>query len=139
LAIYKSKIGLEIVIPLVIILGGTSFLMIYKNSWFGLFIISLVVVFISHMLLTTFYKVDKNILTIKCGFLFNKEIEIKKIKKIEETNNILSSPAASLDRLAIFIDKYEPIMVSPKDKEGFIKELIQINADIEVFLKNEFR
>jgi Bacterial PH domain len=44
----------------------------------------------------------------------------------------LSSPAASLDRIAIVYNKYDEIYISPKNREDFIKELLKINSDIIV-------
>ncbi|TLP80170.1 PH domain-containing protein [Maribacter sp. ACAM166] len=61
--------------------------------------------------------------------------EIDKIRKISETNNPLSAPAASLDRLEIVYDAYGTILISPKDKSGFIKHITQLNPKIEVTYK----
>lgn len=88
------------------------------------------------MFLTTYYIINGNDLIIKCGFLFNKTIKIDTIKKIEETNNLLSSPAASLDRIEIGYNQYDSVMISPKDKLDFINQLVTINENINVVLKN---
>jgi hypothetical protein len=87
------------------------------------------------MFLTTNYTIDSNKLTIKCGFLYNKTIDIKTIKKITETNNPLSSPAASLDRLEIAYGKNDSILISPKQKSEFINDIKRINPGIEIKLK----
>ena len=47
----------------------------------------------------------------------NTNIDIKSIRKIIETYNPLSSPAASIDRLEIFYNKFDSILISPKDKK----------------------
>lgn len=91
--------------------------------------------FIGHMLLTTYYQVEGNTLTIKCGFLINQEVKIDTIRKIKETSNPLSAPAASLDRLEIAFNKFDNVLISPKDKAGFINELTKLNPGIEVQLK----
>lgn len=49
-----------------------------------------------------------------------------------ETKSPLSSPATSLDRLEIMYNKNESIIISPKDRTGFINELKTINPGIEV-------
>ncbi len=51
--------------------------------------------------------------------------------KITETNSILSAPAASLDRIAIYLRRqYSPVIISPENKNEFIEELQSINPDI---------
>ena len=57
--------------------------------------------------------------------------------KLTETNNLLSSPATSIDRIEILYNKFDIILVSPKDKSEFIKNLTAINSNIEVKLKGE--
>lgn len=132
---FPSKIGLELVIPLVIILGGTLVLMLIQSAWLGVAIIALVTAFIVHMLLTTYYRVEGTLLIIKCGFLYNTTLDVHTIKSIKETNNALSSPAASLNRLEIAYGKYDTVLVSPKDEAAFIAALKSIKPDIEVKLK----
>lgn len=132
---YKSKIGLGIVLFILAILGTTSAIMIINHIWIGLIVHFVVAGFIIYMFLTTYYLISGNDLTIKCGFMYNKTIKIENIKKITETNNPLSSPATSLDRIAIFYNKFDSIMISPKDKADFIYQLKQINDKIEVITK----
>jgi len=64
----------------------------------------------------------------------NGKIDISSIRKIEATNNIISSPAASFDRLEIFYKTYESIIVSPKNKDEFLSDLTRINPKIEIKL-----
>ena len=58
------------------------------------------------------------------------KVEIQSIKRIYKTRNPLSSPALSLDRIAIVYNKYDEVLISPKDKKEFIEELLKINPDI---------
>jgi len=136
--IYNSKIGLELVIPLVLILGTALTLTITeKPSWIGIAILLPVIFFVVHMFLTTNYTIESDELIIKCGFLFNKTIDIKTIKKITETNNPLSSPATSLDRLEINYGKFDTIIISPKHKTEFINDIKILNPNVEVKLKKK--
>jgi hypothetical protein len=64
--------------------------------------------------------------------IWNTKIEIKSIRKIYRTNNPLSSPALSLDRLAIVYNKFDEILISPKERNEFIDELLKINPSIEI-------
>ena len=132
---FPSKIGLELIVPLVIILGGTLTLMLIQSVWLGVVMVALVAAFVVHMMLTTYYTLDGDLLKVKCGYLFNATVNVQSIKSIKETNNVLSSPAASLHRLEITYGKYDTVMVSPKDKAGFITALKSINPAIEVKLK----
>lgn len=129
---FSSKIGLELAIPLTALLGGLSLLMIYEKAWSGLIIILLVVAFIIHLFTTTYYQIDGQVLKVRAGFLVNQSIAIERITKIAETRNPLSSPANSLDRLEIAYNRYDSVLVSPKDKKGFIAALTVINPAIEV-------
>lgn len=136
--IYKSKIGLELAIPLVLVFGAVLTLPTNQEpSWIGVVILLPVILFVVHMFMTTNYTIDSDKLTIKCGFLYNKTIDIKTIKKITETNNPLSSPATSLDRLEINYGKFDTVIISPKQKREFVNDLTTLNTDIQVKLKNE--
>ena len=62
------------------------------------------------------------------------KIDIKSIKRIYATNNPLSSPALSLDRIAVVYNTYDEILISPKERKAFVEELLKINPNIEVKL-----
>jgi len=136
--IHNSKIGLELVIPLVLVFGTVLVLIISeKPSWIVIAILFSVILFVVHMFMTTNYSIENNELKIKCGFLSNKSIDIKTIKKITETNNPQSSPATSLDRLEITYGKFDSILISPKQKTEFINDIKRLNPNIEIKLKNK--
>ncbi len=131
--IYNSKIGLELVIPLVLIFGtALAMTIIEKPNLKVIAILLPVILFVVHMFLTTNYTIESDDLIIKCGFLSNKTIDIKTIKKITETNNPLSSPATSLDRLEINYGKFDKILISPKNKTEFIDDIKRLNPNVEV-------
>ena len=58
-------------------------------------------------------------------------------KKITETNNALSSPATSLDRLEITYGKFDSVIISPKQKQEFINDITTLNPNVEVKFKNK--
>ncbi len=128
--IYKSKSGTSLIVFLSIILGGISILFIIRGLWLGLLIIMIVSSFILHVFLTTYYTLTSDYLQIRSGFFFSENISIKSIRKIEETNSLLSAPALSHDRLEIFYNKFDSVMISPKNKNGFIGHLKLINNKI---------
>lgn len=135
MTVYKSKIGYAILIPILLLVGGTAVLMAFNNLWLMFFFILLVLAFIGYSLLTISYMITGTTLKVKYSLFFETVIDIASIKSVKETNNPLSSPAASLDRLEI-IYKNGSILISPKDKSGFINHLLAINLSIEVKLKS---
>lgn len=134
---YKSKIDIGLTFPIFIVLLGVGGLMAFLRVWAGFAIILLLLTFMIHMLLTTQYKITGKFLRIKSGIFVNKSVNIDTIRKITETNSILSSPANSLDRLELRYNKFDRIIISPKDKDSFINILSELNPNIEVQLKNE--
>ena len=136
--VYQSKIGLELAIPLIVIFGTVLFLAINeKPSWLGVGFLLSIILFVVHTFMTTYYTIAGDHLIIRCGFLFNQTIDIKTIKKITETNNPMSSPAISLDRLEIKYAKFDSVLISPKLKREFIAEITSLNPDVEIQLKKK--
>lgn len=129
---FASKIDLWFVILLSLVFGIILTLFAFDENWIVFSILVLVIIFIAHMFATTFYVVNDEKVIIKSGFFFNLSIKIKDIKRISKSNNIISSPALSFNRLEILYNKFDTILISPKDKEGFIKALKIINQEIEV-------
>ncbi|MCE6991967.1 PH domain-containing protein [Dyadobacter sp. CY323] len=137
MTIYKSKIGRGLLIPLAVLLIGIGSFMAYKGVWAGTGIIILLCIFIGHMFLTTYYQIEGSTLRIKSGFLFNMTLPIETIRKISETQNPISSPALSLDRIELIYNRFDSVIISPNNKMSFIKALLEVNPDIEVRLKNK--
>ena len=129
--VFKSKVDWWLGLPLIypIFLSITS---IIDSEWYGymgLFIIILLIIIASKV---TKYIISENQLTIQCFFYVNAKIDILKIKKIEKTNTILSSPALSFDRIRINYNKYDEIFIAPKEKQTFINQLLEINPSIQI-------
>lgn len=78
--------------------------------------------------LYTYYKVDDSELFIKSG-LFKWRIPLSEIEYIEPTNSLLSAPALSLDRLMVHYKGDKRVVVSPKDKAGFVTAIRQREGD----------
>jgi Bacterial PH domain len=103
---------------------------ISQQNWAGVTILGGVTTFITYLMTSTYYVIDHQQLKIKSGFLVNLTIHIDHIHEIKETKNPLAAPALSLDRLAIYYNKADVVLVSPKDKNGFIKHLSEISPQI---------
>lgn len=79
------------------------------------------------------YQIDGDKFIGRMGCFYKKEINIHSIRKIEKTKSILNTPlATSFDRIEIFYNRYDSVMISPLDKEAFITDLKRINPRIEV-------
>lgn len=129
--IYKSKIDWWLGLPLLYPIFR-SIQSIIEGEWIGYMGIIICLLFIVFISKSTRYIITENRLIVKCMFIVNDSIEISKIRKIEKTNSILSSPALSLDRIAVFYNKYDEVYISPKDKQTFLEEILKVNPDIEI-------
>ena len=129
--VYKSKIdwwfGLVLVYPIFV-----SIKSMLEGEWIGLLGLGVVVGLILVFSKTTRYIINENQLIVKSTWIVNERIDISKIAKIEKSNSVLSSPALSLDRLRIRYNKYDEILISPKEKKEFTDELLKINPAIEI-------
>lgn len=74
------------------------------------------------LLLSTRYTLDASRLLVQSG-PFKWTIALADIKNITPSNNPLSSPALSLDRLRIEYGKGRALMISPKDKAQFLLDM----------------
>lgn len=63
---------------------------------------------------------------------WSKKIKIAAIRKIKETRTPISAPAPSLDRLEIFDNRFDSVIISPKNKSGFISLFNEVNPMIDV-------
>lgn len=129
---FRSKIGLGLALPIGIIWGGVTVLLIYQGIWWMASFMLLLLSWITHLFLTTKYILEGDTLLIQSGFLYKKKINISEVQKIIESNNPLSSPAASLDRLEIRKTPWDYVLISPKQKEDFIQAMLEKNPNIEV-------
>jgi hypothetical protein len=74
------------------------------------------------LLCSTHYTLTPTELRIRCG-PFSWQLALKDIRTVQPTRNPLSSPALSLDRLRIDYGLGRSIMISPTDRERFLREL----------------
>lgn len=94
------------------------------NVFLALFILPVGVVLPLWVLISTKYMVTQDELRVQSG-PFKWVIARKDIASITETRNPLATPALSLDRLLICYENDKKIMVSPEDKESFLKALAE--------------
>lgn len=82
------------------------------------------------LLLATYYGFDGPDLVVRSG-PFRWRIPLVAITGITPTSEPLSSPALSLDRLKITYGQGRSIMISPRDKQDFLRELEVRRAAID--------
>jgi hypothetical protein len=90
-----------------------------------------VILFIGWIWFGTGYEILENELKIRCG-PFRQRIPLQEIKEIKRTRSPLSSPACSLDRMEIKYGKSKRVMISPSDKENFIKMIMKKSPQIQL-------
>lgn len=74
------------------------------------------------VLLGTDYRLESGQLHVRSG-PFNWRIPVATITNIVPTSNPLSSPALSLDRLRIEYENGKTIMISPRDRDRFLRDM----------------
>ena len=80
------------------------------------------------------YEITTSTLEIRSGILLHYKIPLSSIVRVVPTRNPLSSPAWSLDRLRIDYlknSKKRVILISPKNKKTFLRELIERTPSLE--------
>ncbi len=134
--VYKSGISYWLLSILLIVLSTVSILLYLDGApWYALLLVFALFAFILQLFVNTYYIIEEDVLKIRSGFLYKLNVDIHQIKKIEETNSPLSSPAASFDRIEIIYNKFDSVIISPKEKQIFIQDILQINPSIEVKYK----
>jgi hypothetical protein len=129
---YPSAISWGIWIPVyALILGQGIFFSQEMNPLFIIFHFALAVL-IYFFVVRIKYTLDDQHLRIYMGPFLYRSIEIQSIRKMEKSNNPLSSPAASLRRIAIHYNKWGYVLISPRDRESFIEEVWKRKALLEI-------
>lgn len=136
--VYRSKQGIISYLP-VLILAIVMAINIYTGKYLsGIIATAVISIVVLPMLLNTKYTITGDgKLYVRCGWIVNIEMDIQSIRKIEDTRSVLSSPALSLDRIEIFYNKFDSVMVSPENKAEFVAELQRIKPSIEYKVSNK--
>lgn len=126
---YRTRISLLLVLFIIIV---SIVPVVFIDSPIAPYIVSVaivdIVVFICFFGIK--YVIDGDVLKVYSFWGIHEDIPISSIKKIEKSRNPLSSPAASLDRLAVHYNKYDVVYISPRNQDDFLEEIGGINKDI---------
>ena len=129
---YPSAISWWLWIPIyTLIIGQGIFISLEGNPWILIFHLFLGLI-IYFLVMRMRYVLSNEQLKIYVGPFLYSTIELINIRKIELSNNPLSSPAASLKRLAIYYNKRGYVLVSPKNREEFMDEVWKRKAQLEI-------
>ena len=129
--VFKSKIDLWVgaiftLLPIIMISAA-----IEERDVVPIVITVLLIGMLAVLFFGTKYVIDGDELIIYGG-IYKKKIAINQITSLRPTKNPLSAPAMSLDRIEITYNHMQIALVSPKDKEIFIKKLIEVNPSIQL-------
>lgn len=134
--IYKSKMSKGLIISLVLLFLYIVYQMITEPVGFWIILICFIFVGVFfYNVLSLRYIIENKKLVVTTRFFYHKSIDIMSVRKIVETNTIISAPANSFDRLEIIYNKFDSVVVSPENKQQFIKDLLAIHPEIEVQYK----
>ncbi len=130
--VYPTKVSVTLVLIISLIMGCILVPYAIKSLWVPFTIILILHFLLLFMLANIKYVITESQLIIdqSMGKWGKEIIDISTIKSIEPTHTILSAPASSLDRLRISYNKYHDIIISPRRKEEFIRQLQSINPQI---------
>ena len=131
--IFKSKVDwwmavIFLAVPISMIYG-----VITEPDAILMLVTTIVIVLLATLFFGTKYIIEDGELIIYGG-IYKKRIPIEQIRSLRPSKNPFSAPAMSIDRIEITYNKTysEVILVSPKDKEGFVKRLLEINPNIKL-------
>ena len=129
---YRTKYGLEL-LGFLMLVFGFIFINAKEDLWRAFLIITPLMIFIFFVIFTIRYSIEDHLLKVRIAYFIHHTIDIKTIRKIKESNNPMSSPAGSMDRLEVqYGNKFDSILISPSNTDDFIQQLMLINPAIEV-------
>jgi hypothetical protein len=127
--IYKSKIDTWILVVLIAAMAICVFASVVvllsgsPDTWWTLLLtVGIGIVLPLWLLVSTHYTLDSKLLVVRSGPL-KWRVPITDIVSITSTESVLSGPALSLDRLCIDYGHGSKLVISPRDKEQFLREI----------------
>ena len=119
---YKTRISVLLVL-IILLIGIMPLFLPPKEDIIFVIAFPILILVLLASIVNIKYVIDGDTLKIYTFFWMHNDIDIKSIKKMEPSRCILSSPAASLKRLAIHYNKYDVVYISPRNQEDFINEI----------------
>jgi hypothetical protein len=131
----KSAISWWLFGPILLLLIGSGFFQ-FRDDPQSVWITIGVLLFVGSFLLNTKYTIfSDGTLKVVSGFMPFPEVNLREVTSVVYTRNPISSPALSLNRLAIYKGNSLLIIISPENREAFIDEMKKFNDSLSVVLK----
>ncbi len=131
--VFPSKVDKAIIVLFLVTSIPAIAVGIKEKDWAVFAIMAASFVFVLYLLYDTNYTITQGNLKVHSGFIVNKNIPIAAIKSIKKSDSILSAPASSFsDRIEVFYGESKSIIISPKEKQAFVEELLKQYSEIEV-------
>lgn len=135
---FSSKIDGWLIPVLVLSVGGLVAalvaVLIQETPWPIRVLVAAVTAAVTLLLLavfkSTYYLVRSDDIRIVSG-PFRWTIPLAEVRDISPTRNPLSSPALSLDRLKIAYGKRKFVLISPDDKDGFLRAVDMARQQVD--------
>lgn len=130
--VFKSKVGWWYHLILLVMAASTVAAFVGGKSPVTMIVLLLFTLECIHMLLSTWYKITADgYLIAHCSFS-RKADSYSEISAVEVTVMPVSSYALSLDRLIIYKGDTQWLLISPVNKQDFVKLLKKHNSDIRI-------
>jgi uncharacterized membrane protein YdbT with pleckstrin-like domain len=131
--VFPSKVDTTLPILFVVTSIPAIAVGIKEKDWVVFAIMLISFVFIMYFLYDTNYTITQGNLKVHSGFIVNKNIPIAAIKSIKKSDSILSAPASSFtDRIEVVYGESKSVIISPKEKQAFVEELLKQHSEIAV-------
>jgi hypothetical protein len=98
------------------------------NGWAAAILISTTGAVMA-MLYSTAYRFAPPYLEIRSGF-YRLRVPLAEISEVRKSTSLLSAPAAGFDRLEIRWGHRQSVLISPRDRAGFLRRLQRENPGI---------
>jgi hypothetical protein len=131
--VFKSKVDWWYHLILLIMMISTVLVFVRGESPVTMVILLLITLQCIHMLLSTWYKITADgYLIVHCSIFPEKRIPITEISAVEVTVMPVSSYALSLDRLILYKGDTQWLLISPVNKQEFVRVLRKYNPAIRI-------
>lgn len=133
--VFKSKVDAWLVGLIVLICLGIGAISWYEGgagAWIAVAVTVFVCAGVLFMLFSIRYVVSGTRLKVFYFSKYSSSYDLRELRSVCPTRNPLSAPAASLDRLELKFTRYRDVLISPKDKAGFMALVRTINPEVRI-------
>jgi uncharacterized membrane protein YdbT with pleckstrin-like domain len=140
---YKSKkdAWLFVLIAIAFLISFLSLILtiitpgaLQQGGWVSIVVVVVAWAFVASLIWPLYYEITPSELVVRGGLL-HWNIPLSSIQQVHPSHNMFASPSLSLDRLRIEYNqngKTRSMLISPKDKPGFLRDLVQYAEDLEL-------